>query len=273
MSISLEDLTEEVVRSARLISDRFGILHSAVQKDDNTPVTAIDREINAELCAWATKQGFGFIGEEGNGSIEDPSYYLYADPLDGTGAFLRGMATATTIATLMKFDGIYGTPLMSVIHNPITGQTWRAQQDYGSYKSIGKHDSWIPARINPPTTGRIRTAICAWPGVDGRYEAFRRNVAEMSKFSDQQMGAFGLGGGLIASGLIDATAISPTSAVETAAMSLIVREAGGIVLDLNGKTIERFKLGIHKNKLDFLLPDGAVLAASQEIADALLKVY
>lgn len=272
MHISLQALTTKIVGASKLISAEFGKNHVVKDKADATPVTAIDEAINDDLRLWAIDHGLGFIGEEGN-SIGTAEFYLYADPLDGTAAFIRGMATATTIATIMRFDGITSsTPLLAVIHNPITGQTWSAQRDKGAYASIGNNRQ-IQAKVNAPSAGRWRSAICAWPGVDERFAEFNRKVIGSTQFSDQQMGAFGLGGGLIASGLLHATAISATSAVETAAMSLIVREAGGVALDLYGKRLEHFTLGMHKGKFDFLLPNGALMASSQEIADALLQLY
>lgn len=56
-------------------------------------------------------------------------------------------------------------------------------------------------------------------------------------------------------------------------MSLIVKEAGGVAVDLNGSPIERFEFGIHKGKEDFLLPRGAILASDIKVAEALLKLY
>ncbi len=91
---------------------------------------------------------------------------------------------------------------------------------------------------------------------------FQKRILEDSFFLDQQMGAFAIGGGLIASGLLHTTAISDGSAVEAAAMSLIVREAGGVAVDLHGKEILTFAFGEHKNKSDFLLPHGAVFACN-----------
>lgn len=275
MQVTLTELTAEVRRVSRLIATEFGRNHLVENKSDSTPVTAIDKAVNAELCAWATRNELGFVGEEGN-SLETSAsgYCVVGDPLDGTRAFVRGMGTVTTIVSILKVEGTKGTPLMAVIHNPVTGQTWKAQRGQGSYASID-NNSYIPARVNPTlsSNGKWRTAICAWPGVDSEFAEFKRAVVTSDDFDDQEMGAFGIGGGLIASGLIHATAISSTSAVETTAMSLIVREAGGVVVDLRGNPIDEFTLGIHKSKVDFLLPNGAILASSQEVADKLLKLY
>jgi histidinol-phosphatase len=249
------------------IADNFGRTNLVVNKDDGTPVTPVDIQVNQQFAERAKLWNLGFLGEEGNGE-EHTEYHLFVDPLDGTGAYARGMATATVIATIMH----NGLPLSAVIHNPVTKQTWAAVRDEGSLYSLN-HNKLTRVGVDPSPRRRWRTAICAWPGVGEQFTDFQTNVLTGSDFSDQQMGAIGLGGGLIASGLLHATAYGATSAVETAAMSLIVREAGGVAIDLLGNPLERFELGQHKGKADFLLPHGAILACNMEVAEALLSLY
>lgn len=270
---TLTQLRREVVAAASLINERFGepILNSL--KKDLTPVTGIDYLINDRLKAWATERRLGYLGEEGNG-IESASYYLYADPLDGTAAFLRGMATCTTVASIMKIHGDHGIPMMAVIHNPITGQTWAAERDCGIQYRRGRK---IVNTHSIRTDGHFqsRVAICSFPGADKQFLEFEKTVIEQhhEDYIDQKMGAFALGGGLIASGLIDATMIPATSAVETAAMSLIVREVGGVCVDLHGKTLNAFEFGTHKGKRDFVIPQGAIIASRPKLAATLAELY
>jgi fructose-1,6-bisphosphatase/inositol monophosphatase family enzyme len=261
------ELEAAVLIAGGIINKTFSMPQLVTDKDDGTPVTAVDHAVNAFFREFADKYQIGFIGEEGNGDTDD-NWVLYVDPLDGTGAYARGIATATIAVSLMHC----GEPLIAVIHNPITGQTWSAEYTicteycrHGSAKTV----SYVDAKPQK----KFRTAICAWPGVDQRFADFQKKVLENPDFSDQQMGAFAIGGGLIASGLLHATAISAGSAVETAAMSLIVREAGGVAIDLLGNPLDSFELGQHKGKSDFLLPNGAIIACNMEVAEALLRLY
>jgi fructose-1,6-bisphosphatase/inositol monophosphatase family enzyme len=261
------ELIAAVEMAGHTMTNRFSHVHDVTDKDDGTPVTPVDIEINRQLAGYAKLWKLGLLGEEGNGE-ESASHYLFVDPLDGTGAYARGMATATVIASIME-DGL---PIAAVIHNPITKQTWAATKDGGAWYAYG-HTTLTRANAAKKSEPRWNTAICVWPGVDQPFADFQRKVLANSDYSDQQMGAFGLGGGLIASGLLHATAISATSAVETAAMSLIVREAGGIAIDLHGNPLERFELGQHRGKADFLLPHGAIIACGTEAAEALATLY
>ncbi|HEY0964478.1 MAG TPA: inositol monophosphatase family protein [Candidatus Paceibacterota bacterium] len=269
---TLFQLLNEVKTAASNINEHFDELMYYDIKGDRTPVTVVDTVINNQFKAWAVEHQLGFIGEEGNG-IEVADHYLYVDPLDGTGAFLRGMATSTIVVSIMKRHGHFGIPIMSVIHNPITGQTWTAEKDGGAFYSRRQALTKTSVQHPPPERPALIT-LCMIPDADERFRALHAAVEKLGdRFSDQQMGAFALGGGLIASGHIHATAISATSAVETAAMSLIVSEAGGVCVDLRGKTLNQFEFTTHKGKRDFVIPHGAILASNAELATAIVQLY
>lgn len=265
--IPVGQLIAAVEHAAKPIAEQFGRQHVSEDKTDGTPVTPIDIKVNQTFLELAKSWNIGFIGEEGNGQAHSDTY-LFVDPLDGTGAYARGMATATVIASVMR----NGKPYMAVIHNPVTNQTWWSLIGNGAYYSRnGKTErELLVSKENP---SYWRTAICAWPGVDDPFTHFKAAVLASNSFSDQEMGAFGIGGGMIASGTLHATAISATSAVESAAMSLIVTEAGGIAVDLHGNELGTFELGEHKGKQDFLLPNGAIFASTSAAAEALLALY
>ena len=269
---TLSELVNAVTTAGRIINTTFGTPIAEKTKEDFTPLSAIDIAVNNDLRKWAAYRKIGYIGEEGNGNTY-AEYILTVDSLDGTGAYLRGMATATVIATIMKMEGQIGTPIKAVIHNPITRQTWRAEVGKGTYHSRNGQKPELVSVVE--TRGQYKTAICSWPGVGPEFLEFNHKVItdRHQRFSDQQMGGFGIGGGLIASGLLHATAIGgPTSAVETCAMSLIIREAGGVAMSLHGDRMKIFELGEHKGKIDFLLPNGAILGEAHAVV-ALRHLY
>jgi fructose-1,6-bisphosphatase/inositol monophosphatase family enzyme len=266
---TLTELKSAVESAGQIIVRNFGLPHDVTDKSDGTPVTAIDHEINLLFAQFAEKHGIGFIGEEGNGDVSN-DWILYVDPLDGTGAFIRGMATCTVVASIL----CAGEPCLAVIHNPITRQTWAAERHCLSEYWRNDSTESVIAQTAKPEAGPFRTAICAWPGVEPAYAKMQKRILDSPEFRDQQMGAFAIGGGLIASGLLHATTISgPSSAVETAAMSLIVREAGGFVMDFRLNELLEFKLGEHKGKPDFLLPYGAIIACDAQVADVIALNY
>ena len=240
------------------------------KKDDGTPVTQIDLEINQLMAEFAEQNSLGFIGEEGNGAV-DCQYQLLVDPIDGTGAFMRAMNTSTIIASVLEITGSVGKPILAVIHAPVGGQTWYTLGEETVYlRKPGR----VPRAVytindtEPPWL----TTIVTWPGADYHMNVVKSDIEHDARFQEQSMGAVGICAGLIASGIIDGAIFPPGSAVETAAMQLIVQGAGGWTIDLEGGPLGPYELGELRGKTDFLLPHGAIFTASEAVAIALFDV-
>lgn len=244
---------------------------AATEKIDGTLITTVDTTINRWLARWAKRERYGFVGEEGNGAL-DKTHVLLADPVDGTTAFTRGMNTATIILTLMRMQDGHGYPMAAVIRDPLSPRQWSTTKGdgvwFGRARECGK---FVVSPLAKHTTGRIRSHICVWPGAGYNLATVRTAMLADRRFDDQQMGAVGISAGLIASGLLDLCLFGPSSAVEAAAMSLIVTNAGGVACDLRGEPLTRgFAFGEVRGKPDFELPHGAIFAANQEVADVAL---
>jgi 3'(2'), 5'-bisphosphate nucleotidase len=273
-----QSLLDIIRLNGRLIRKEHNLLFTPKRaeteyKSDNTPVTRVDLAINDSLMAWARRHDCGYVGEEGNGAL-DKKHILYVDSLDGTIAFTRTMNTATVIATVMLMDdkNEIGTPVSSIIHQPLGNHTWVSCIDSLTYYYGPLCPQGVAVCVPPTTPEKIRANICVFPGTSYNLKATSEYIYNDSRFSNQQMGAFGYGGGLIASGLLEATAIAATAATESAAMSLIVSNAGGIACDLLGNPLTSFTFGEVCGKPDFELPKGALFASNQKVADSILKI-
>lgn len=97
-------------------------------KADGTPVSRVDIAVNDLLRNFAHEHHLGYVGEEGNGAL-DQEYVLYVDSIDGTTAFLRGMNTATIIVSLMHVRKGWGTPLKGAIIEPLSGRIWISEKN------------------------------------------------------------------------------------------------------------------------------------------------
>lgn len=106
-------------------------LLSISTKDDNSPVTAIDKACE-ELIATALMSSFpndAFLGEE-SGKREGVSGRTWiVDPLDGTRPFIRGIPTFSTLIALEE----HGVPVVGVIHLPALQRTCWAAQGMGAF--------------------------------------------------------------------------------------------------------------------------------------------
>jgi len=272
----IESLRAVIEECGQLVKTSHTELFSAnklvsIYKDNDTPVTRLDCKINDVMMHWAKENNLGYVGEEGNGPT-DAEYVLYVDPLDGTEAFLRGMNTSTIIASILHMKDGYGTPEVSIIHQPLGNRTWigtanKPTRFYQNDSVYGNEISCTSAHDQ-----KIKTAICVFPGASHHIKEVSGVIISDSNFDDQQMGGFGIGGALVASSLIHATAIASTAATEAAAMMLIVKGAEGKAYDLLGRPIVSFKFGEVRGKPDFILPDGALFTTDQTIAELVLKI-
>lgn len=193
---------------------------------------------------------FGFIMEE-RGAIKgaDASQTWVVDPLDGTTNFLHGIPQfAISIAAVKD-----GMPVAAVVFNPVSDELFVAERGRGGFlnerrlRVAGRRDlsaSVICCGI--PHAGRgdaakFRNELAA---VQGRVAGVRRT------------GAAALDLAWVAAGRFDGFWERALSPWDLAAGILLVREAGGIVTDLDGELA--------------VLDKGAVLAGNEFIHRELL---
>ncbi len=268
-------LVDVVHAAAAPIRANFRLFNHSALKADNTPVTDVDLAVHQRLLDWtSTLPNVGYIGEEGDVFHRNFPYAFYVDPLDGTAAYLRGLAVTTVAVSLMeRRSDTWWEPIMSVIHDPITRWTWAATKAGGGFvqQMRGNEDLYSAQQVVPhPLSWRV-TAV-AWRNAPCKLEAIRAAVLAERGMEHQSFGATAIGGGLIASGLTDAVLFGGRSAVETAAMSLIVRSAGGVATDLSGTPLEAYELVEQNGKFDFLLPNGSIMSSCQTLTDRLVEI-
>jgi len=264
---SLLVLAAAVKEAASFIASDFRQPSSFTIKEDGTYVTDTDKAVDHYLCNWVRDcfPHMGYISEESKGILpDDCTHALYVDPLDGTHAFMRGLASVTTVATIMEKDGAYWYPVTTVIvdqiHEDIWGETLGDQTaGNGKYCTVTKAE-------------RPRITISTWPDVPFNLLEVLRTIEDQNLYDHQQFGGIALGAGLIASGFMQATVFGGKSAVETVAMSLIVRGAGGIATDLDGNQLAGYQLIEIGDRLDFHLPRGAIMASDQALVTELVQL-
>ena len=91
-------------------------------KLDNTPVTAADREAEAEMRALieARFPDHGVLGEEHGRTRLEADYVWVIDPIDGTKSFVSGVPLfGILIALTFK-----GAPVLGLIDQPILRERW-----------------------------------------------------------------------------------------------------------------------------------------------------
>ena len=198
-------------------------------KADETPVTLADR--GAEKVIRETiKQAFpdhGFLGEEYGIEEADSPYVWIIDPIDATKNYIRKIPIFGTQIALMKGDEL----ILGVSNAPLLNERLYAEAGAGAFLN-GE-----PITVSSVT--RSEDAMVCHGGLKwfvekgtfpGIYD-FINDAARTRGFGDFYMYH------LVASGRADAVVEAAISVWDIAAITVIVREAGGKVTDIQGQTI------------------------------------
>ena len=194
-------------------------------------VSAADKRAEETLKTelLAARPGYSFVGEEG-GRIEgnDKSHTWFVDPLDGTTNFLHGIPQFAISIGLER----EGTLIAGLILNPVSDELFLAERGKGAFLN--------DKRIRVAARKNMGEAVlsCGLPHYGrGDLELFR---TEFSAIQDKvagirRFGAAALDLAFIAAGRFDIYWERNLSPWDMAAGTLIVREAGGYVTDLDDK--------------------------------------
>lgn len=204
----------------------------------------------AELQRARPAVGF-LLEEQGEIIGEDPKYRWIIDPLDGTTNFLHGIPH---FAISIGFER-EGELLAGVVFDPIHDELFWAEKGKGAYVN--------DRRLRVATRREARDAVIA-TGIPhlGRPEP-ERFIQELSRVmvnvaGVRRSGSAALDLAYVAAGRFDGYWERALGAWDMAAGILLVREAGGVVSDLDGQN-EMFKTG-------------AIIAANDHLHRPLLKL-
>ncbi len=91
-------------------------------KADESPVTRADREAEAAMRALIAEAfpDHGVVGEEQEAVRADAQFVWVLDPVDGTKAFISGVAVFGTLIALTR----RGRPILGIIDQPVSGERW-----------------------------------------------------------------------------------------------------------------------------------------------------
>ena len=193
-------------------------------------VSAADRRAEETLYAELTKArpGYSFLGEEG-GSREgaDKSHRWIVDPLDGTTNFLHGIPQFGIAIALERDDAI----VAGLVYNPITDEMFIAEKGKGAFLN--------EQRIRVASRKRLSDAVvaCGLPhrGRPGIPLAHKETAAVQNEVTGlRRFGAAALDLAWVAAGRLDAYWEREIKPWDMAAGMILVREAGGFVVDCDG---------------------------------------
>lgn len=191
-----------------------------------------------------------FLGEEGGMTSGASQYLWHVDPLDGTTNYIHGFPFFCVSIGVE----VNGELEVGVVHAPLLKQTFVASRGGGAFLN-GKS-------ISVSQASKIEDSLLA---TGFSYSGRKLIKSEMRDFENLSQSARGIRRAgsaaldfcMVACGVFDGFWERGLSSWDTAAGTLLVREAGGLVTDFKGKAFD--------------LKQSSVVAANPKVHKALLK--
>ena len=226
-ALQAADAAGEIIRKA--YRGKFKVRYKA----DASPVTEVDEAAEAAIRKILRKKfhGHGFYGEETGQDHMDAEYLWLVDPIDGTKGFVRGYPIFSVQIALMH----EGELVLGVSHAPcwndLRGETLHAEKGRGAWRGAERlHVSDI-SRLEKATLSTGNLATLADSAGWARLGALIPKLHRIRGYGDFLHYHY------LAEGKIDAVVESDVNILDIAALTVIVREAGGTFTDLSGKPV------------------------------------
>jgi myo-inositol-1(or 4)-monophosphatase len=224
------EVAEATVREAgKLIMEWFGALGGTaiIHKGRSDIVTEADTAVEAAALAMLRQEfpGFGVLAEESGASPGSP-YTWVLDPIDGTRNFANGVPHFAVNLALIEGADV----LLGLTYDPVRNELFHAEAGQGAFLngqsiSVSSTESlemsilgFDMGYVDQQATWLLQMIEGLWPGM----QAVR------------VMGSAALGLAYAAAGRIDMYTHHHLGPWDLAPGLLLVREAGGVVTDLQG---------------------------------------
>ena len=198
-------------------------------KSDRTPVTIADREAENVIRDTLLKAfpDHGFYGEEHGWHNGDAEYLWLVDPIDGTKSFINGYGFFSTQIALLH----QGELILGVSCAPAMNETAWAMRGNGAFLNGDalQVSATTDLSLAAISTGNIQSLAAAgnWPALGEILAACNRTRGYGDFYHYHRLAA----------GQIDAVIESDVNILDIAALTVIVREAGGLMTDIEGQPI------------------------------------
>jgi myo-inositol-1(or 4)-monophosphatase len=255
-SATLNVMIKAAHRAARSLKRDLGEVEQlqVSLKGPRNFVCAADRRAETILREELAKArpDYGFLGEEGGAQAgSDKTHRWIVDPLDGTTNFLHGIPHFAIAIALERNGAI----VAGLVYNPANDEMFIAERGKGAFLN--------DKRIRVAARQRLAEAIvaCGLPHYGRGDLALARDeiaAAQRAFAGLRRYGAATLDLAWVAAGRLDAYWERDLSPWDLAAGSILVREAGGFISDLDGG--------------DAILTKGNVVAGNDTMHRELLRL-
>jgi histidinol-phosphatase len=229
-SKELQAALDAAAAAAEVIQGLYRRNLEVTLKADKSPVTEAD--VRAEQAIRQILQArfpdYGFYGEETGTHALDADNIWLVDPIDGTKSFVRETPFFSTQIALLRA----GRLVLGVSSAPVYGELAWAEEGSGAFLNeraiqVSGVNTLADAVVS---SGNLKT-LTMGPGWI-RYGELIRRVNRIRGYGDFAHYH------LLARGALDVVIESDVNILDIAALTVIVREAGGTFTDLKGGAVD-----------------------------------
>lgn len=250
MERELDVARKAALEAGKILMKYYGNVDTVTKKDGSL-VTRADRESEDRIKAMLSKEfpDYSFLGEETGHDDRKSEYTWVVDPLDGTTNYsIKNPFFNVSIALVRTSE-----PVMGVVYSPVQNELFHAVKGKGAYLN-GK-------KISVSDVGSVKDSVIAFCHSRDKHtaESITRifHTLKLVNTTFRQIGAAALELCYVASGRIECFMQLKMKPWDVAAGTVIVREAGGKVTNLE--------------KSEFGTDSLHLLASNGKIHDAILK--
>ena len=226
-SKELQAALEAAQAAAEVIRGLYQKNLAVTTKADASPVTEADVQAEEAIKGILSDRfpAYGFYGEETGQRAMDAASVWLVDPIDGTKSFVRECPFFSTQIALMR----EGRLVLGVSSAPAYGELAWGEVGGGAFLNdkpirVSAVDSLAGAIVS---TGNLKTLARSAQGWN-RFGALIPRVSRIRGYGDF------VHYHLLARGSLDVVIESDVNILDIAALTVIVREAGGVFTDLGG---------------------------------------
>jgi histidinol-phosphatase len=229
-SKELEAALEAAQAAAEVIRSLYQRNLAVTTKADASPVTEADVRAEETIKGILSERfpSYGFYGEETGQHAMGASSVWLVDPIDGTKSFVRECPFFSTQIALLR----EGRLVLGVSSAPAYGELAWAEVGGGTFLNgkairVGAVDNLAGSIVS---TGNLKTLARSAQG----WRRFGELIPRVSRI--RGYGDF-VHYHLLARGSLDVVIESDVNILDIAALTVIVREAGGVFTDLEGAEV------------------------------------
>lgn len=227
MNRYLQEAIATAQQAGGLLLDEFRKPIRIEYKGSADIVTAADRRSEAFIVErlHTLFPRHAIVAEEGSGQQSTSDYCWYVDPIDGTTNFAHGYPVWGVSLALARGEEI----LVGVVHDPLRGETFHAARGEGAWLN--------QTRLQVSRTARLAESLLA-TGFPSNKRHESANIFYYQRFTllshgVRRDGSAALDLCYVACGRFEGFWEFNLKPWDVAAGILLVREAGGVVTDLN----------------------------------------